>query len=608
VLDGKHFYEFDDFRVDPDERTITRAGDPVSLSGKAFDVLVMLLKHPRRLVRRDQLISEVWPNTFVEPGNLSVHITAIRKTLQRDYIEAVPKQGYRFVADVTEKEEPLDSIVHRPRRRARLFWGLALSATCGIAAFSMWMVGKKAQTRNVPPAVTASAGVRSKYELAVKYEYEGDDEQALAALDEATETDKNFVDGYLRAAFISNQLGEDDQALKYLDEAKNANATRSDHQWLQIEALDAELTDGYSEAVKKYRLLVDTYPNDPDDLYNFADLAMQSRKESYEATEALTRCLRIAPANPPCLFDRMMLYVLNNEFDRAISLHDSLGTPYYPWLDEPFGLALYGKGDLNKAREVLKTLSRQAHTHGTAMFTAGREWLADIDFFQGKIAEGSSEIQVLQPNDTKFGAASHYLYLSRVNGLLSNLSEARSMALKAVSEDDDGEIRLQAAAILACAGATPETDRLLKSAQKTIDLLPETDLFINGCKALNHGDYENAARQLQAADDIIDDLDTELFLAKAYIAARQWASAKAVLEGLEASKGRAIAEENSCPIIWPLAHYYLAVVFDASGERAQAIKYYSHFLNLWQAGDSNLALVANSKKRIAELQSPTKRK
>ncbi len=127
-------------------------------------------------------------------------------------------------------------------------------------------------------------------------------------------------------------------------------------------------------------------------------------------------------------------------------------------------------------------------------------------------------------------------------------------------------------------------------------------MFIEGCKALDRGDYKNAALQLQASDDIIDDLDTELALAKAYIGARQWDSAKAVLQDVEAMKGRAIAEEDSCPIIWPLAHYYLAVVFDESGDTKKAIKYYSRFLDLWHEGDANLVLIVNSKKRLVKLQ------
>ena len=134
-------------------------------------------------------------------------------------------------------------------------------------------------------------------------------------------------------------------------------------------------------------------------------------------------------------------------------------------------------------------------------------------------------------------------------------------------------------------------------------MLLESVTFIAGCKALNHGDFKNATRQLEASYDLSDDLETEFFLAKAYIAAHQWDKAVAILKDLEGSKGRIIANQAYPPIIWPLAHYYLAVAFDESGDKKHASDYYSRFLNLWQQGDANLVAVSASKKRLAELQS-----
>ncbi len=323
-----------------------------------------------------------------------------------------------------------------------------------------------------------------------------------------------------------------------------------------MDALEAELTEGYQEAVKKYRVLVDSYPNDVASLYYFADLAMQSRKGFEEARDALEQCLQLDHINRCCQFDRMMLYVLNNDFDKAIALYSSLShSVHYPWFEEPFGLALYGKGELDKARGVLGNFSKGTHTHGLTNFTSGREWLADIDFFQGKVAEATKEIKVLLPSDSEYGVSTHYLYLASVNALLSNPTDACAMALKAVSEADDRDTRVAAAAILACGGNPTNTDRLLHlaSGQVIDDLLPATENFIGGCKALNSGDYETAMRQLQASYDIDDDLYTEFYLAKAFIAARQWDNARAILKDLEASKGRIIADQGNPPIIWPLA-------------------------------------------------------
>ena len=100
-----YLYEFGPFRHDPTERLLLRDGHPVPLTPKAFDVLMVLLQHSGHLVEKKQLIEAVWPTSFVEEGNLSVMVHALRKAFGSDhrdhtYIETVSKRGYRFAAEV----------------------------------------------------------------------------------------------------------------------------------------------------------------------------------------------------------------------------------------------------------------------------------------------------------------------------------------------------------------------------------------------------------------------------------------------------------------------------------------------------------------------------
>jgi TolB-like protein/DNA-binding winged helix-turn-helix (wHTH) protein/Flp pilus assembly protein TadD len=102
-----NFYEFGPFRVDPADRRLLREGEPVALRPKVFDILVALLERRGRLVGKDELLSAVWPGQFVEEGNLNKSISTLRQALgespsSHQYIETVPKHGYRFVADVRE--------------------------------------------------------------------------------------------------------------------------------------------------------------------------------------------------------------------------------------------------------------------------------------------------------------------------------------------------------------------------------------------------------------------------------------------------------------------------------------------------------------------------
>jgi DNA-binding winged helix-turn-helix (wHTH) protein/TolB-like protein/Tfp pilus assembly protein PilF len=100
-------FEFGCFRLDPAEHLLLREGRPVPLTPRTFDLLVFLVEHSGRLVSKDQIFEAVWHGSFVEEANLTVSISALRKTLGErpgglQYIETVPKKGYRFAAPVLE--------------------------------------------------------------------------------------------------------------------------------------------------------------------------------------------------------------------------------------------------------------------------------------------------------------------------------------------------------------------------------------------------------------------------------------------------------------------------------------------------------------------------
>src|ERR1700723_1560436 len=103
--DGKKLYEFGPFRVDPEKETLLRAGEIVPLTPKTFQILLVLVRHNREVVTKDDLMKEVWPETFVEEANLSRNIFMLRKALGESpqdhrYILTVPGRGYRFAEEV----------------------------------------------------------------------------------------------------------------------------------------------------------------------------------------------------------------------------------------------------------------------------------------------------------------------------------------------------------------------------------------------------------------------------------------------------------------------------------------------------------------------------
>jgi len=107
ALKTKHLYEFGPFCVDASERVLLRDGQPLALTPKAFDLLLILVQHSEHVVEKDELMRWVWPDSFVEEGNLTRNIFTLRQALGEgpQYIETIPKRGYRFKASVKESWE-----------------------------------------------------------------------------------------------------------------------------------------------------------------------------------------------------------------------------------------------------------------------------------------------------------------------------------------------------------------------------------------------------------------------------------------------------------------------------------------------------------------------
>ena len=96
-------YEFGDFRLDSVQRVLMRRGELVPLTPKVFDLLLLLVENHGQVVEKDLLMRELWPDTFVEEGNLTQNISILRKILSDDghqYIQTMPRRGYRFVGQV----------------------------------------------------------------------------------------------------------------------------------------------------------------------------------------------------------------------------------------------------------------------------------------------------------------------------------------------------------------------------------------------------------------------------------------------------------------------------------------------------------------------------
>src|SRR5262249_25103869 len=102
-------YKFGPYRLDADQRVLTREHQRVPLPPKTFDLLLLLVRSPGRAFSKRELMTALWPDTFVEDANLSFQISTLRKALgdaESAWIETVPRHGYRFAADVFAAPSP----------------------------------------------------------------------------------------------------------------------------------------------------------------------------------------------------------------------------------------------------------------------------------------------------------------------------------------------------------------------------------------------------------------------------------------------------------------------------------------------------------------------
>ncbi|MEK6320936.1 MAG: tetratricopeptide repeat protein [Acidobacteriota bacterium] len=118
-------FEFGPFRLNAVERMLLRDGQAVPLPPKVFETLVALVENSGRLLAKEELITRLWPDTFVEEGTLARNISDLRKALGetsggQKYIETVPKAGYRFVAGVQRLSMGEAAVVVRRHTRSRV--------------------------------------------------------------------------------------------------------------------------------------------------------------------------------------------------------------------------------------------------------------------------------------------------------------------------------------------------------------------------------------------------------------------------------------------------------------------------------------------------------
>jgi DNA-binding winged helix-turn-helix (wHTH) protein/tetratricopeptide (TPR) repeat protein len=181
-------YQFGPFRLVPERLLLTNEGRPVDVGPKALELLVILVERAGQLVNKNELMTRLWPDTFVEDNNLAQAVSTLRQALASDsdspeYVKTIPRRGYMFAYPVREIRDSnlggpkevvppaLTSVpVHpgEPRDRRWRFISSVLSLVCAAAlvySFSIWRAHNRPLARKADSS--ASAPLRPRRSVAV---------------------------------------------------------------------------------------------------------------------------------------------------------------------------------------------------------------------------------------------------------------------------------------------------------------------------------------------------------------------------------------------------------------------------------------------------------
>jgi class 3 adenylate cyclase len=427
----------------------------------------------------------------------------------------------------------------RPRSDSR-FW--VLVALFALAAL-VFAVFHYKQSRNKADGNPSES--QRLYDLATGYERKGDDEQALAALNRATEIDKRFAAAFLRAALISYQLSQDDQARKYLASASSLAQSMGDKFTLKTEALKLQLDGFNDEALKRYQLLVDRYSDDVEAHFLFGDLALESGNQDVAAAQ-LASCVQSDPTNPFCNFDLLMLKVKRGDYTGVDRDYQSLvrrGVTY-PWFNIPLGAAFLCQErfeDASRAFHALQDTSRRMP--GSAHFRAAKDWDAGIAVYRGRFKDADSLLRLAAETSASTDERAGYaLYRSQIANVFGRRAIARAAAEEAARTTSAPMTVIGAAQVLAANGE-PEKARILidqhfaaKPVAEGVGVANQHAIF--GVAAFARGDFRAAISEMSKSYDIDDSLETTYLLARSYESAGRWRDALPLY-------GRIISEKGS---------------------------------------------------------------
>ena len=311
--EGSSSFWFGPFSLDIRGRRLSRGGEILTVSSKAFDILSVLVQRAGRTVTKNELMDLVWPGVFVDEVNLAQHVSILRKLLgdstkNPSFIATIPRQGYQFVAEVRTTAPASRGVEDAASASGRTTWRFAvatISLGLVLASLVVWLArsqipASESVGSSDPAAVTAFMRGRSLIALGSRRSAS----DAAREFEEAVRLDPGFARAHAELAnsYVSMFLSGDLAYAEAFDAAQSAASTAlslapdlSDAHLAQG-VVHLQLGGGFGRAEPELRLAIRLEPSNAL-AYDVLGRGLRHEGRLEESVAAARRALAIDPSN-----------------------------------------------------------------------------------------------------------------------------------------------------------------------------------------------------------------------------------------------------------------------------------------------------------------------
>lgn len=446
--ENKHFYDFEDFRLDTDNPSLWRQNELVSIPPKALETLILLVEKKGQIVSREELLDRVWHETFVEEGNINYTISLLRKTLgNKEFIQTIPRRGYRFVAEIRDDSPQTIELENNSfvlPKKLNFRWILALVilvAVLFVSSFAFWWRKDSAQKENPTSknAEATQAFIRGKMILESK-NTDKRQEKAIDEFQKAISLDPTFAPAYvgLGEGFVGLAIRESyPNSQDYFAKARTAVE--------KALSLDANLAEGlmlrgwikrnadwdFAGAEFDLRKGINLNPQNAMSHYRLAYILL-SRNKKDEAWSEIMKASELDPISDFIQSGRFPILEARGEYDQALDLAQNFlnENKQNAGAQRAVATFLFHKQEFPKLIELAETALEKDSAKNNAF-----AWysLVSTAYRRNGEAEKADEalkkLEVLAEKDSKalYSLAMNYAELNRVDEAISALQKCFEM-------------------------------------------------------------------------------------------------------------------------------------------------------------------------------------